>query len=407
MPVIEVRPVRDQAEHADFRRMVRYVFANNTPDAEDSEGAGIREEWTHCVFEDGRLVTSMAALPFQMRLNGAVVRMAGVTCVGTSPAARRRGYLRQAMASALPRWRDEGAAFAILWASMGAIYQRFGYGLASTFVRYQFNPHDIAFAVREPSPGTVELVDAAAAIETLEEVYTRFSEPRNMMIRRARSIWNLNALQPAEKGHPVYALIYRDEEGQAQGYLVYRQREDDLGGPGPSIAITVRDFAWTSMDAYRALWETLAGHDLAYKVTWRGVAEDDPAPHLLLEPRMLNRWTGDGIWMRVLDAGKALEQRPFSDAGELALEVAGDEMCPWNNGTYVVEAGEGTASVSRASSTAGLRLGPNALASLISGHASATQLARMGLLEVLDPAAARIADRMFATAFRPHCSDDF
>ena len=51
--------------------------------------------------------------------------------VGTLPEFRRRGLLRQVMTRAIGEQRDRGQALAMLWASMGAIYQRYGYGLAS------------------------------------------------------------------------------------------------------------------------------------------------------------------------------------------------------------------------------------------------------------------------------------
>ena len=56
------------------------------------------------------------------------------------------------------------------------------------------------------------------------------------------------------------------------------------------------------------------------------VGEDDPAPDLLLEPRMLNRRTGDAIWIRVVDVEKALPQRPYGDRGEIVFAVEGDDV---------------------------------------------------------------------------------
>jgi predicted acetyltransferase len=47
------------------------------------------------------------------------------------------------------------------------------------------------------------------------------------------------------------------------------------------------------------------------------------------------------------------------------------------------------------------------LATLIAGQATASQLARAGLLGVRDPSALRRADRIFATEYPPFCPDVF
>jgi len=63
--------------------------------------------------------------------------------------------------------------------------------------------------------------------------------------------------------------------------------------------------------------------------------------------------------------------------------------------------------VSRATRTADLVMPINALAALLPGHRSATELARAGLVEARDPAALRRADRLFAAPYRPWCLDGF
>ena len=56
--------------------------------------------------------------------------------------------------------RERGQALAILWASFGAIYQRFGYGPASTHVSYEVDPREIAFASgnRDRAAGQVRVM---------------------------------------------------------------------------------------------------------------------------------------------------------------------------------------------------------------------------------------------------------
>lgn len=135
---VQVRSCQTPEEMAEYGRIIAYVFADNDGEMLQAELSSTLPEWTTCVFVDGRMVATHGAFPFTVRVDGRPMPMAGVTAVGTLPAYRRRGFVRQIMADAFPVMRERGQAVAILWASMGAIYQRFGYGLASTGVGYRF-----------------------------------------------------------------------------------------------------------------------------------------------------------------------------------------------------------------------------------------------------------------------------
>ncbi|MEX2080909.1 MAG: GNAT family N-acetyltransferase [Dehalococcoidia bacterium] len=406
---VEIRPCRDQEELKAYGDVIAYVFASNDRTDVDKELTGTQPEWTMCAFADGRMATTLGAFPFTVRLNGSPVRVAAVTAVGTYPEFRRRGFLRQVMQRGFETWKEQGQSVAILWASMGAIYQRFGYGLASSFVRYDFDPRMASLIDSPQATGSISLMSKEDAYPIIKQLYIQYATPRNMHIHRSSVLWNINNLRPREKGHPVYIGVYRDDAGQPQGHVVYATYEDSsLPRPGPSQVVEVKDFSYLTMEAYRGLWEYLRRHDLAGRIRIAGIlGEDDPAPRLLLEPRSLNRTISDGIWLRVVDVESALPQRPYGDRGELIVRVAGDDMCPWNEGTFLLETDGPTTAVRRVEQEPDITVAPRALASLFAGHASATELYRVGLAEARDDRSLKTADRLFATEYRPNCPNDF
>lgn len=168
----------------------------------------------------------------------------------------------------------------------------------------------------------------------------------------------------------------------------------------------IRGFFAVDLDARRALWQYVRAHDLVLRAKFQMMDPDDPIQDLLFEPRELRRFTGDGMWVRIVDVPRALEARPYSEAGALTLRVH-DDLAPWNDTTWRFETdGEQARVVEAAGATADLDLSINALASLLTGFRSATRIERSEMLPG-DPGAVRRADAIFATVYAPHMPEGF
>ena len=403
---IEIRAAAPD-EMAHVSRITTYAFADNT---ESPEPPPLELDQTMCAFDGSRMVASSGAFAFKMRFNGRTVAADGVTAVGTDPGYRRRGIVRQLMSGLLQRSRDNDVPISILWASMAAIYQRFGYGLATTSVSYDIHPRFIQFQYGEQAPGTVRLVDNDDALPLLKQVYRQYSGPGNGLLHRVDLYWGI--MLRRQNDQHTHIAVYFDPTGEATGYLLYRTRWAEPGMPEPSQVIDVYDFSWTTIEAYRGLWQYLAGHDLANRVRMEFVPEDDPAPGMLLEPRMLKRKTWDGIWMRVVDVAGALSARGYDTDGEAVVEIVDDDVCAWNNGRYALHTTGGSDGITdvtrvKGSGNADIIAPPGAFASLVSGHARASDLARTGRLSIADPSRAAMLDHLFSTRRRPHCPNMF
>ncbi len=401
---IEIRACRPEEMDA-YYAISRYVFASTT--LVDPTVATTAPEWTTCGFEDGKLVATMGTFPFTMRLNGAAVRTGGVTQVGTLPSHRRQGFLRKIMRKGFEEMRERDQPLAILWASMGAIYQRFGYGLAAPSVHYQFDPRYAGFQDEGVDvAGTVSIETPEEAYPTIKQLYIETATPRNLWIHRSRALWQADTLREQDKTRPTHVAVYRNPDGEPRGYIVYNVGQKERPEPGPNHVMTVNDFVWRDLDAYRGLWEFIRKHDLVGEVNMV-VPDDDPAPDLLLEPRMLRKRVSDGIWMRVTDIEKALAARPYGERGELVIELPSDDMCPWNVGRWQIETDGQTPFVTRTDRAADLTVSPNGLATLLAGCRTATHLARAGRISGRDAETLLRADRMFRTEYYPHGPNNF
>ena len=374
--------------------------------------ADLRLDWLLCAFDDGVLASTIMTLPFVLYWNRRQINCGGVTAVTTLPTHRRRGHLRELMTRAFATMRDCGQPLAMLWASMAAIYQRFGYGIASTNWSYSFNPRDLRFVDEIATPGRVRLVKSHDAPPVIGETYERFAALRSLMLRRDaeiipnRSWWTNNRLRRWRPEQAPFLVAVYEEERQVLGYVIYDVTQHDDWQPGPDQELLVSDLVWLTPAAHRALIRYLAGYDLVRTIRILHLPVDDPLFYHAQEPRLLNTPVWDGTLIRIVDLKAALEGRGYDADGRLVLALH-DELCPWNSGVWELWVEGSTARVCRSDAEPALWVAPRALAMLASGCQSATMLARIGLLPATDQRVLATADAIFRTACAPLCLDDF
>jgi predicted acetyltransferase len=204
----------------------------------------------------------------------------------------------------------------------------------------------------------------------------------------------------------LHVAVAYAANGSPSGYVAYHVRNEKVAHPTRAQELLVKDLVWLNADAYRSLWSWLGRHDLVGRITWMRAPVDDPAPELLVEPRLLNPQARDGFWLRVVDAPVALAQRGYQTSDAITLDVAKDDLAPWNGGRIRLECSPDGATVAPSRGKADIAVSVKALASLYSGYRTARQLAQWGMLDG-DDAAVERATRMFATRHAPHCPDHF
>ncbi len=401
----DIRPATP-AEMSQLGLLAAYVYGGSYGDeAENITSTSVRPEWTLCAFDGATMAASFAAFPFKMRANGRALDFAGVTAVGTAPEYRRRGLVRQIVTRALAEQRERGQSMAGLWASQAAIYQRYGYAAAGVNRHYAVDTVDIRFFDGDVGGCRLQREDPAAAMDTLKALYREFVAPRFGYLHRSGPLWTNNVLQQDGNG-PVHAAVAY-AGGQPRGYVIYTLRSDKVDHAARGQEIIVRDLVWLDLDAYRSIWHFLGQHDLVGRVRWQKAPLDDPAPELFFEPRMLHARDQEGSWMRVVDAPTALQQRGYLGSGEVGIEVHGDDLAPWNNGAWLLQADNGAAQVTAAAGGSRCaRMSIKTLSSLYTGMHSARRLAGWGLIEADGQTLSRL-DEIFAVHAAPHSPDHY
>jgi predicted acetyltransferase len=288
---------------------------------------------------DGAIVAGMAgAFSFQMRVPGALAAVAGVSMVAVLPTHRRQGILTSLMRHQLAEIAERGEALAALFASEAGIYGRFGYGPASWQAAYTLRGGEGKLATTAPAdPGLrLRLAEPLSARAELAKVYDLMLAERPGLYARNDLWWDrliagLDA--DAEKARPMRCLVAEDDSGP-RGYALFTSegRWDEALGL-PDAVLDVHEAMSSDPAATAAVWGNLLSRDLTGEFRARMRPVDDPLPYLLADPRRARSVVTDGLWVRLVDVGRALAQRIYACPVDVVIEVT-DDLCPQNRGRW-------------------------------------------------------------------------
>jgi len=419
MTDFELRPI-DAHEIYAFASCQASAFGGRyTPDKLESLAEELQLDRTLAVFDGGDLVATTSSYLVPMTVPGLVrCEVAAVTDVSVAPTHRRRGLLNSMMRRQLDDLRSAHEILAVLYASEGGIYGRYGYGPATYGARYEVDKRGAGTMTRVAvpcasspgdGPGSVRLLELAQATEAFPAVHRAYVPTRVGELDRGHGEWaevlgSPNAASE-EARHRFYACY--EQAGRIDGYAVYR-----VGPIDPADhwrrAVFVEELCSLSDESYTSLWRYLLGIDLTEQLRTASRPVDEPLRYLLEDQRRLRTvsW-GDRTWVRLVDVAGALARRRYEGGDALVMEVE-DPFCPWNEGRFRLSVdGQGIGTVERVETTPDLVLPIEALGALYLGGVPFAGMAEVGRIGQCTAGAARRADEMFGVRRAPFCMSHF
>jgi predicted acetyltransferase len=402
---IDVRPVENLDEFQDAFMAIGQYFGME-PNRERMERFSelLPLDRMFSAHDNGSIVGGAGGFPFQMSVPGGTIACTGTTIVGVSPTHRRRGILRQMMRAHIDDAHERGDPIAALWASEETIYGRFGYGAASTAGEVLVPRERTGFAVPHERRGTIRLVERDEAAKLFPPIWESLMRARPGVPSRSAKWWEHRTLNdPAERrdgaGPKRFALVELD--GETAGYAIYRHKWGFADGMPDSKVVVVEAFG-SSMQATADLWRYLLDVDWVAWIEAHLLPPDHPLFFLLARKRSAKYRPQDGLWVRLLDVGKALSGRTYAADDAIVFDVH-DEFCPWNEGRWRLEGG----SAERTDAEADIALKADTLGATYLGGVDFASLAQVGLVEELKDGAIARADGMFRHGLHPWCPEIF
>jgi predicted acetyltransferase len=358
---------------------------------------------SHGVFDGETMIGTGQLLSRGVALPGTGPVPAGaVTSIGVAAGHRRRGALSMIMRGQLEFLHDIGESLAILWASEGGIYGRFGYGLATQYARVAL-PRRAAFrADVEVDPAPVRELPREQALPLVRGIYERVWQDRAGYLERSDGQWEYHLFdgQARRDGQTSYRFAVHPD-----AYAVYRTKLD-FGDRGPTSVVNVHTVVAANPAAYAAIMRYLLDIDLIGEVVLR-MGTDEPIVYMLADPRAATRTMFDGLWVRLVDVDEALMARRYLVPLDLVLEID-DELCPWNAGRWRLTVGEdGRGDVTRTGAPADLALDVSTLGAAFLGGTRLTTLAGAGRVRECRPGTLARASLAFLHDEEPRCLESF
>jgi predicted acetyltransferase len=393
-----IRPVAE-AELADFLAVDQHA-SHGTPMSERAHAnflARLELGRTLAAFDGGTMVGRAGAFSFQMRVPGAMAAVAGVSLVAVLPSHRRQGILSALMRRQLAEVSERGEAVAVLFATESGIYGRYGYGRASWHAAYRLQRGEGTLAPGAPADTGLRLriAEPLSARAELAKVYDRALAERPGLYARTEPWWDrlLTDLYSEDGSSRQIRCVLAEDDSGPRAYAVFTSAErwdEDAGLP--QGVLEVGEAIATDPAATAALWDNLLSRDLVSDFHARMRPVDDPLLYLLADPRRIRSVVSDGLWVRLVDVGRALAQRHYASPVDVVIDVA-DELCPQNAGRWrlatqasVAPAGF-RATCERTTAVADVVLPVQAMGAAYLGGTGLTAMASAGLVSEATPGA--------------------
>lgn len=345
--------------------------------------------------------------------DGHLMDAAFLTYAAVRPTDRRKGLLRELVRRNLLSIDDKGIPLALLTASEGGIYSRFGfqpvYQTSSTQldVSRGFELSSSAARLVKES-GRIEEVTLQWLLPQIPQLAADFHQHYRMSITRQAGFSEELYQHPNEEvvDSTYRAAVHLDVKGRVDGFVTFKVSEENR-----RQVASVRELITSSPGAELALWMYLAHLDLVERVVAREQPTDPILELAAANPRdvQILRPT-DFLWARILDPQAALMERAYTvaalEAGMgIRFEVV--DQLEFASGTFEIQLDEAGPTVSRIDSPSQLKISVQALAALILGGDSATRLAAAGLISGATMDVANYLDALFAPVGLARCAGDF
>lgn len=337
-------------------RLPFYAFRSSPPmgDPLERQESLARRSGSHfvAVFENNEAVACAESAPLTQNVRQALLPMAGILDVTTSPQARYKGYAKRALAHLFTILHGDGRAVSCLYPFRESFYERLGYVVLPQPRKAIFAPSALAPLLRKDLGGSVEHMLLAEGYDIYRDFILRLRRRVHGIAEFEYDDW----LGPRKQD--LWLALAR-VGGEVEGLMLYDLKGERI----TQFTMGVRRFFYLSSQAKYLLLSWIARHiDQANRVEITLSPAEHPETwvddlQITLEGAFITPMA------RVFDVARIAGMS--SGPGRVAIGIT-DPVCPWNEGVWQLETVDGRLVVRRGGEPDGA-LGIQALSALAYG----------------------------------------
>ncbi len=244
--------------------------------------------------------------------------------------------------------------------------------------------------------------EPADVVDACESVYAALVPVRPGMLARVRPGWErVGVLDPEDgrDGASPLQCVLAERDGETVGYARYAVKPE-WEVSGHNGVVQLRELAAVDATAQAALWRFLFDIDLTTTLRVYGRPMDEAWQYQVSDIRRCRPRFRDGLYVRLVDVGAALQARTYQTPVDVVLDVE-DAFCPWNSGRWRLSGDAKGASCERTTDAADLSLTVRELGSAYLGAVSLASLGAAGRVREVRQGALAEASVGFGSVVAP------
>ncbi|MFW8577196.1 GNAT family N-acetyltransferase [Enterococcus entomosocium] len=368
---LHIRAV-DEKDVDQFNELLSYVFQITESDIEESGYESKREMikskrpilelskvfgW----FNEDKLISQIAVYPCEVNIHGKLIKMGGVTGVGTYPEYAGHGLMKDLIKLALETMREDQQWISYLYPYNVPYYRRKGWEIMSD--KLTFKIRDTQLPKTKEVPGIVERKEVDDP--DVFTVYNQFSQENHGALQRTSFHWE--EYWRYENEEERTAAVYYNASGHPIGVLFYWVAEE---------VFHVKEMFYLNQEARNGLWNFISAHfSMVYWV--KGDIYSNEPLSFYLDDSQIKETIEPYYMARIVDVEQFLKNFPFETFQTPFHFVVSDPVADWNNGIFGVQYNHGEIVVSREAIGKAVQLDIQTLSCLLMNYRRPAYLERV------------------------------
>lgn len=264
------------------------------------------------------LVSQICIYPCNVNIHGKIMKMGGVTGVGTYPEYANMGLMNDLIKVALEKMRDNGQYISYLYPYSIPYYRRKGWEIMSDHMTFSITDAQL--------PKTVDVSGHVERLYVNEEdvidIYDKFSRTNHGALIRNKFEWD--EYWRWEDEDERTAAVYYDAGEMPQGYVFYWIESD---------VFHIKEMIYLTQEARKGLWNFINAHFSMIDRVEGDIYRNEPLAFLLDDSQITE--TIEPYYMaRIVDVSAFLKEYPFTESFKPFHFIVTDPVAEWNNGIF-------------------------------------------------------------------------